>query len=84
MEKRKKLDVTIECPAITNTGYYISLDDEIEIKNAKKEGLITDEVFLRGYETANSLMNELKNWSNDLVNRSIYDIFRLKKLIGKN
>lgn len=45
MEKRKKLDVTMECPAITNTGYYISLDDEIEIKNAKKEGLITDEVF---------------------------------------
>ena len=30
------LDVTMECPAITEIGHYIRLDDEIEFKQAKK------------------------------------------------
>lgn len=73
------LDVTMECPAITEQGFYIRLDDEIEFKKAKKEGLIDEETYNRGYQTAIDLMNELREQENDIVNRCQYDLFRIKK-----
>ena len=50
------LDVTMECNTITEIGNYIRLDDEIEFKKAKKEGVISDELYQRGYEVAIRLM----------------------------
>lgn len=78
------LDVTMECPVITEGGYYIKIDDELEFKNAKNEGKITQDQFNLGYATAHALITELKNWDNDIVNRSIHDIYRLKEIINKN
>jgi len=76
------LDVTMECPAITESGYYIRLDDEKEFKTAKNEKLISEELYQKGYEISDNLMTQLKDWSNDLVNRCVYDVFRLKKIIN--
>lgn len=75
------LDVTLSCPTITDSGYYIFLDDEREFANAKKDGTIDETLYNQGYETANALMQELREQSNMVVNRCVYDIFRLKKLI---
>ena len=58
----------MECPTITGGFYYIRLDDEKEFKQAKKDGLINDELYNMGYETANKLMEELKIFKNDIVN----------------
>lgn len=73
------LDVTMECPIITNGYYHINLVDELEFKQAFKDGVLTQEMFDRGMSTALKLMEELKAQTNDLVNRSIYDVYRLKK-----
>lgn len=72
------LDVTMECPTINGFGFYIRLDDEVELKNAKKQSLITDKLYIQAYDTANEIMKELKSQNNELVNRSCYDIIRLK------
>ena len=72
------LDVIMECPAVTESGYFIRLDDQDEFKVAKKEGLISEETYKKGYSIADTLMLELKSFSNDLFNRCIYDIFRIK------
>lgn len=76
------LDVTLSCPVITGSGYYIFLDDEIEFANAKKEGVIDEVVYKQGYDTANALMQELRENNNEIVNRCVYDIYRLKKLLN--
>lgn len=73
------LDVTMECNAITEIGNYIRLDDEIEFKKAKKEGVISDELYQRGYEVAIRLMTELRQCNNDIVKRSQSDLIRIKK-----
>ena len=75
------LDVTMECPTITETGYYIRLDDEKELKKAKKEGLINEETYNKGYQIAIDLMNELRTRNNDIVNRCQYDLYRIKSLL---
>lgn len=75
------LDVTMECPTITETGYYIRLDDEKELKKAKKEGLIDEETYNKGYQIATDLMNELRTHNNDIVNRCQYDLYRIKSLL---
>ena len=76
------LDVVMECPAITECGYYIRLDDEIEFKQALKDGLIDEETFNKGYEVVFNLMNELREQKNHIVAKCIYDLFRLKKLVN--
>lgn len=76
------LDVTLSCPTITDSGYYIFLDDEREFSQAKKEGLIDEDLYIQGYETANILMRELREQKNEIVNRCIYDIYRIKKLLN--
>lgn len=72
------LDVTMECPAITEIGYYIRLDDEIELKLAKKEGKIDEETYNKAYKVATNLMKELREQKNDIVNRSQFDLYRIK------
>jgi len=76
------LDVTMECPAITDFGYYIRLDDEAEFKKAKKEGLIDEETYNNGYQRAIDLMQELRNQKNDIVNRCQFDLFRIKQQLN--
>lgn len=76
------LDVILSCPIITGNSDYIFLDDQIEFSNAKKEGLIDESLYEQGYETANALMTELREHKNQIVNRCVYDIFRLKKLLN--
>ena len=73
------LDVTMETPIITDGFYYIRLDDEKELKIAKKEGLIDEATYNMGYDVATSLMLELKNQSNEIVNRCLFDLFSIKK-----
>lgn len=76
------LDVTMECPAITETCYYIRLDDEAELKVAKKEGKISEQTYNQAYEIAIQLMLELRAQKNDLVNRCQFDLFRIKNMLG--
>ncbi len=76
------LDVTMECPTITDMGYYIRLDDENEFKMAKKEGKIDENTYLKGYNTATSLMQELREHKNDIVNRCQFDLYRIKSLLN--
>jgi len=76
------LDVTMECPTITEMGYYIRLDDEGEFKMAKKEGKISEELYKQGYQTAEALMKELRNQSNDIVERCQLDLFRIKNKLN--
>ena len=76
------LDVTLSCPIITGSSQYIFLDDEREFSNAKKEGLVSEELYKQGYDTANELMTELREHSNLIVNRCVYDIIRIKKLLN--
>lgn len=76
------LDVTMECPTITGGFYYIRLDDEKEFKQAKKDSLINDELYNMGYETANKLMEELKIFKNDIVNRCQVDLIMLKNKLS--
>ncbi len=78
------LDVTMECPAITGGFNYIRLDDEGEFKKAYKEGLITDEQYKLGYETAEKIMQELRSSQNKIVNHCHFDLYRLKNLLGIN
>lgn len=73
------LDVTMECPAITESGFFIRLDDEKEFKKALNEGLIDKETYEKGFNVAINLMNELKSTTNDIVNRSQCDVFRIKQ-----
>lgn len=75
------LDVTMECPAITDAGYYIRLDDESEFKAAKKEGKIDEDTFNAGYKVAVDLMQELKQQKNDIVSRCQFDLYRIKTLL---
>ena len=76
------LDVTMECPTITDSFYYIRLDDEFEFKKAKKEGLIDEETYNKGYMVAEKLMKELKEQKNDIVKRCQFDLFRIKQKLG--
>lgn len=76
------LDVTMECPTITEMGYYIRLDDEAEFKMAKKEGKIDESIYNAGYETATKLMQELREQKNDIVNRCQFDLYRIKTSLG--
>lgn len=76
------LDVTMECPSITGGFYYIRLDDEPEFKKAKKEGLIDEYTYNKGYEIATSLMTELREQKNDIVNRCQSDLLRIKHMLG--
>lgn len=78
------LDVTMECPAITETGFYIRLDDEIEFKMAKKEGIIDEELYVKGYQIATDLMLELRENKNDILNRCQYDLLRIKNKLNLN
>ncbi len=72
------LDVTMECPAITEIGHYIRLDDEIELKMAKKEGKINEETYNMAYQVAIDLMQELREKRNDIVARCESDLSRIK------
>ena len=74
----------MECPAITEMGFYIRLDDEIEFKTAKKEGIISEEMFNKGYKIATDLMLELRENKNDIVNRCLYDLLRIKNKLNLN
>ena len=76
------LDVTMECPSITDAGYYIRLDDEFELKTAKKEGIIDEETYNKAYTVAIKLMKELKEQNNDIVNRCQFDLYRIKSLLN--
>ncbi len=76
------LDVTMECPAITDIGYYIRLDDQIEFKLAKNEGVIDEDTYALGYEIATGLMKELREQKNDIVNRCQFDLYRIKSLLN--
>ncbi len=76
------LDVTMECPTITEMGYYIRLDDEAEFKMAKKEGKIDESTYNAGYEIATKLMQELREQKNDIVNRCQFDLYRIKTSLG--
>lgn len=78
------LDVTMECPVITKSGYFIRLDDEKEFKNARDEGIITKEIYDKGFEVAINLMKELKEQTNDIVLRSQWDIRRIKEKLNLN
>lgn len=73
------LDVIVECPKITGGFYYIRLDDEKEFIQAKRDGILSDKQFKEGYRVANSLMSELKNQTNDIFKRCMFDLFRLKE-----
>ena len=75
------LDVTMECPTITETGYYIRLDDESELKMAKNEGQIDEDSYNNAYKVAEKLMQELREQNNDIVNRCQFDLFRIKTLL---
>lgn len=75
------LDVTMECPTITETGYYIRLDDEAELKMAKNEGQIDEDNYNNAYKVAEKLMQELREQNNDIVNRCQFDLFRIKTLL---
>ena len=75
------LDVTMESPIITETGYYIRLDDEIEFKKGKREGEVDEETFNKGYDVAIKLMEELRLNNNDIVNRCQFDLYRIKTLL---
>ena len=75
------LDVTMECPTITETGYYIRLDDEAELKMAKNEGQIDEDSYNNAYKVAEKLMQELREQNNDIVNRCQFDLFRIKTLL---
>ena len=76
------LDVTVECPKITEIGFYIRLDDEIEFKMAKKEGKIDQETYEKGYQVAIELMNQLRAGENDIVQRCQLDLIRIKSLLN--
>ena len=76
------LDVTMECPAITEIGYYIRLDDEFEFKMAKKEGKIDEDTYHNGYKVAIDLMQELREQKNDIVNRCQFDLCRIKTILN--
>ena len=76
------LDVTMECPQMTETGYYIRLDDEAEFKMARKEGKIDDATYEKGYNIAVALMNELREKNNDIVARCEADLKRIKDKIN--
>ena len=76
------LDVTMECPLITEIGYYIRLDDEKEFKTARQEGKIDEETYNLGYSVAMDLMQELRAQNNDIVNRCQFDLFRIKSLLN--
>ncbi len=72
------LDVIVETPFITESSYYIRLDDEKEFKMAKKEGKISEEEFNKGYKIATNLMIELKELKNDILHRCQLDLFKMK------
>lgn len=76
------LDVTMECPSITGGFNYIRLDDEAEFKMAKKEGLIDEQTYNKGYEIATELMTELRAQTNDIVSRCQRDLLRIKTKLG--
>ena len=76
------LDVTMECPSITGGFYYIRLDDEPEFKKAKKEGLIDEQTYNKGYRIATDLMNELREQKNDIVARCQSDLLKIKSKLG--
>lgn len=78
------LDVIMACPAITKSGYFISLDDEKEFMIARDEGTITKEIYDKGFEVAINLMKELKGQTNDIVLRSQWDIHRIKEKLNLN
>lgn len=75
------LDVTMECQQITEIGNYIRLDDEDELKLAKKEGKIDEDTYNRAYQVAIDLMKELREKKNDIVNRCENDLKRIKCIL---
>lgn len=75
------LDVTMECPAITKSGFFIRLDDEKELKSARNEGIISKDTYDKGFDVAIKLMKELKENANDIVLRSQWDVFRIKETL---
>ena len=76
------LDITMECPIITGGFYYIRIDDEKEFKQAKKDGIIDDKLYAKGYEIADKLMEELRNMNNDIVNKCQFDLYRIKNKLN--
>ena len=76
------LDVIMQCPTITEMGYYIQLADEIEFKAARNEGVIDEDTYHMGYTIAIDLMQELREQNNDIVNRCQFDLYRIKSLLG--
>lgn len=73
------LDVIVTTPLVNKGTNFISIDDEDEFKEAHEDGLVDDVLYKNGIEWMKSLVEELKRHENNLVNRSIYDIFRLKQ-----
>ncbi len=78
------LDVTMECPAITESCYFVRLDDQKEFAIAKEEGKVDDDTYAKGYATAKQLMLELRAQTNFIVNRSLSDLYRIKAKLGLN
>lgn len=68
-------------PNDSETGYYIRLDDEAELKMAKNEGQIDEDSYNNAYKVAEKLMQELREQNNDIVNRCQFDLFRIKTLL---
>lgn len=73
------LDVIVTTPHINNGFNYIFVDDEDEFEQAHKDGLVDDELYKLGFEWMNSLIAELKESKNNIVNRSCFDIYNLKQ-----
>lgn len=72
------LDVLMECPIVTDTGYYIRLDDFNEFKAAFKEGVFDKETYDQKFNAAVELMTELRERKNDIFNRCQHDLYRIK------
>lgn len=76
------LDVILTTPFVNKSTNFISVDDEDEFEKAHEDGLVDDVLYKQGLEWMNDLIGELQRHENNLVNRSAYDIFRLKKNYG--
>ncbi len=73
------LDVIVTTPYVNNGYNYIFVDDENEFEEAHKDGLVDDKLYKLGFEWLHSLIDELKEGKNNIVNRSCFDIYNLKQ-----
>lgn len=76
------LDVIMECPVITKGDYHIYIDDQNQLEQAKKDGLVSEQLFAKAHQIAAQLVNELKTNSNQIVARCVDDVLRIKKQLN--